>query len=195
MNIDLPLWKNASSKRKRIYSALFIFIIAMLVTIVGVLVPLSPQEEKLVNDQVNQTLIQGTANNNLAPSIFLNNFLLCLAMFIPLAGLPIGLFIMFSSGQAFRAIFDIVTSTGVSSATSQNISASTASLVLILITLTFFFEYVSYSIGMTESIWLFRRLTQHRWRELKTALILIGIVAVLLTLGAIVETLAVSIPL
>jgi Stage II sporulation protein M len=195
MNIDLPLWKNASPKRKRIYSALFIFIIAMLVTIVGVLVPLSPQEEKLVNDQVNQTLIQGTANNNLAPSIFLNNFLLCLAMFIPLAGLPIGLFIMFSSGQAFRAIFDIVTSSGVSSATSQNISASTASLVLILITLTFFFEYVSYSIGMTESIWLFRRLTQHRWRELKTTLILIGIVAVLLTLGAIVETWAVSIPL
>lgn len=195
MNIYPLFWKNASPKRKRIYSTLFIFILAVLVTIVGVLVPLSPQEEQLVNDQVNQTLIQGQANNNLAPSIFLNNFLLCLAMFIPLAGLPIGLFIMFSTGQAFRAIFDVVTASGFSSATSQNISASTASLVLILILLTFLFEFVSYSIGMSESIWLFRRSTQRRWSELKTAAILIGIVAILLTLGAIAETWALSIPL
>ncbi len=197
MNLNLPFWKNTSPKRKRIYSTLFIFMLAILVTVVGVLVPLSPQEEQIVNDQVNQTLIQGQASNSLATNIFLNNFLLCLAMFIPLAGLPIGLFIMFSSGQAFRAIFDVVSANanGFSSTTTQNISASTATLVLVLIALTFLFEFVSYSIGMMESVWLFRRLKQRRWRELKNAALLIGLVALLLTLGAIVETWAVSIPL
>jgi hypothetical protein len=195
MNIDLPFWRNASPKRKKIYSTAFIFVLSLLVVVIGVLVPLSPQEEQLVNNQVNQTLIQGQATNSLAPSIFLNNFLLCLAMFIPLAGLPIGLLIMFSSGQAFRAIFDIITASGVSSASAQNIQPSTAFLLLASIGLTFMFEFVSYAIGMTESVWLFRRLTQHRLRELKTTAILIGVVALLLTLGAIIETWAVSMPL
>jgi hypothetical protein len=195
MNIDLPFWRNASPKRKRIYSTAFIFVISLLVVVIGVLVPLSPQEEQLVDNQVNQTLIQGQASNSLAPSIFLNNFLLCLAMFIPLAGLPIGLLIMFSSGQAFRAIFDIITASGVSSASAQNIQPSTAVLLLAAIGLTFMFEFVSYAVGMTESVWLFRRLTQRRWSELKTTAILIGVVALLLTLGAIIETWAVSMPL
>jgi len=195
MNIELPFWRNASPKRKRIYSTAFIFVLALLVVFIGVLVPLSPQEEQLVNNQVNQTLIQGQASNSLAPSIFLNNFLLCLAMFIPLAGLPVGLFIMFSSGQAFRAIFDVVTASGVSNASVQNIQPSTAVLLLVAFGLTFIFEFVSYAIGMTESIWLFRRLTQRRWDELKITAILIGVVALLLTLGAIVETWAVSLPL
>jgi hypothetical protein len=116
-------------------------------------------------------------------------------MFIPLAGLPIGLFIMFSSGQGFRALFDTLTMSGVSNTAPPNIQPSTAILLLVLIGLTFFFEFVSYSIGMTESVWLFRRLTQRRWRELKTTAILIGVVALLLILGAIVETWAVSMPL
>jgi hypothetical protein len=48
---------------------------------------------------------------------------------------------------------------------------------------------------MTESVWLFRRIFQKRWRELKNTAICIGIVALLLLLGAIVETWALSLQL
>jgi asparagine N-glycosylation enzyme membrane subunit Stt3 len=56
-----------------------------------------------------------------------------------------------------------------------------------------FLEYVSYSIGIAESAWLFRRLTQRRFGELKNTGILIGVVAILLISGALVETFALGI--
>jgi hypothetical protein len=69
---------------------------------------------------------------------------------------------------------------------------STVFLLLVLVVLTFVLEYVSYSIAISESIWLFRRLTQRRWRELKNTGILIGLCALLLTIGALVETWAIT---
>jgi hypothetical protein len=111
-------------------------------------------------------------------------------MFIPLAGIGIGLFIMFSTGLAFRAVLEVQLAMGVSAASPVSFDFSTAILALALIGITFVAEFVSYTIGMTESVWLFRRLTQRRWRELKITAKLIGVVALLLTIGAIVETLA-----
>ena len=70
---------------------------------------------------------------------------------------------------------------------------STAILALTLIAVVFTIEYVSYSTGMSESIWLFRRITQRTWRrELKNLAILIGIVAILLIVGAVIETLTIK---
>ena len=185
-------WLNASPKRKRIYSVIFVFLLAVLFTVLGVIIPASPVEEKMVYDQLNSTLTQGTATNTLPIAIFRNNFLLCLAMFIPLAGLPFGLFLMFSTGQGFRAVFDLQASGAIPTpAAPPDLTATTAFLVLAFAGLTFLLEYASYSIGMTESVWLYRRITQHRWkRELKTTAIMIGVVALLLTIGAIVESIA-----
>jgi hypothetical protein len=193
MEFDLPFWKNASPKRKRIYSTVFIFIITIVTTLSGMLVQLSPSDAKMITDQVNQTTTQYTGVA-LAEHIFINNFGICLAMFIPLAGAAIGLFILFDTGIAFRAIFDTQAASGFSSsaAAASGIDASTAFLLLGFVGLTFLLEYVSYSIGITESIWLFRRITQKRWREVKNTAILIGVVAVLLTVGAIVETYALA---
>ncbi|MDI9577518.1 MAG: stage II sporulation protein M, partial [Thermoproteota archaeon] len=140
------------------------------------------------------TITENTAQGTLISTIFLNNFSLCLLMFIPLAGLAIGLFILFSTGMAFRAVFDMQAASGISSATPE-IQISTALLVLVLVAATFLLEYVSYAIGMTESVWLFRRLLHRRWSELKNALKLIGLVALLLIIGALVETWALSISL
>jgi hypothetical protein len=194
MNIYPLFWKNASSKRKRIYSAIPIFVIAVLLTVLGTLVPLSPQDAKHISDSTNQTIVEGTANGTLAVSIFINNFSLCLLMFIPVIGTILGLFIMFDTGVAIGAIIS-VQSTTVAPGAAANIQATTAILVLVLAGLTFLLEYVSYAIGITESIWLFRRLTQRRWRELKNTAILIGICALLLTIGAIVEAWAISLPI
>ena len=188
MNIlPFSFWKNASSKRKRIYSIFFILILAVLATILGTFVPLSAQEAQQINDSINQTVTTNIASGTLIPSIFFNNFLLCLAMFIPIVGAVFGLFIMFNTGIALGAEIGVQ---GVSNASVAvpEISPTIAILGLIGIGLVFLLEYVSYSIGIAESVWLFRRLMQHRWGELKTAGILIGVVAALLITGAAVET-------
>ncbi len=190
--MDYPsFWKNASPRRKRIYSIIFMFVIAVSLTLIGSLVPLSPQFAKEINDSINQTRTQGLENGTLIPSIFLNNFGLCLAMFIPLAGAVLGLFIMFNTGLAFSAAIQ-VQSTTTASTPPLNITPTTAVIALLVFGLVFLLEYISYSIGIAESIWLFRRLRQRKWGELKNTAILIGIVAILLIVGAVVETWLIS---
>jgi hypothetical protein len=136
---------------------------------------------------VNATLNEHKASNTLTEYIFINNFSICLLMFVPLAGAAVGMFILFDTGIALNAI-----------ATTQGypVWLGLASLV---ITPVFWLEFASYSIAMAESIWLIRRLIQagnskvphggHRiiWRELKWMLIFIGTTAGLLAVGAVVE--------
>jgi uncharacterized membrane protein SpoIIM required for sporulation len=180
MNIDLSFWKKASPKRKRIYSTILIFVIAVLVTILGTLVPLSAQEANQISNDINQTLTSNQASGTLPQYIFLNNFSINLLMFIPIIGPLLGFLILFSTGIALGAIASV-----------QGYPALLG-LALLGLTPVFWLEFVSYSIGITESIWLFRRLRQRRWRELKNTGILIGICAILLLIGAIVETLIIS---
>ena len=191
MNLDYPsFWKNASSKRKRIYLIILFFVVSVIVTIAGVFVPLSSQQSQTLYNQLNQTTKQGSVQ--LGESIFLNNFPLCLGMFIPLFGAAFGLFVMFDTGIALGAELRVESAPNFQGPT-QALTPATAIFALTLIGVIFGLEYVSYSTGMSESIWLFRRITQRRWRhEIKSLVILIGIVAVLLTVGAVVETLAIK---
>jgi hypothetical protein len=135
---------------------------------------------------------KGQANGTLVETIFVNNFGLCLLMFIPLVGAGFGLLVLFSTGQAFRAAFILESSNAVNTATTASFTMTTVIIAFLLIGATFLCEYISYSIGISQSIWLFRRLLQRRWHEAKITAILIGIVALLLTVGAIVETLALT---
>ena len=50
MNIPLPFWNNASLRRKRIYSIVFMLVLAILATLIGTLVPISAQDAKQIND-------------------------------------------------------------------------------------------------------------------------------------------------
>jgi uncharacterized membrane protein SpoIIM required for sporulation len=175
MKLDLSFWKNASPRRKRIYSIIIIFIVALIVTIIGSYIPLSSQEAYTLSNQVNETLNQNRASNTLTQYIFLNNFEICLLMFIPVVGAALGLFILFDTGLALGAI---------AATQGYPVWLGLASLV---VTPVFWLEFVAYSIAMAESIWLFRRLTQRRWRELKWTGIFVGICAGLLVVGAVVE--------
>ncbi|MCL2360165.1 MAG: hypothetical protein FWC74_10530 [Candidatus Bathyarchaeota archaeon] len=190
-------WLKASPRRKRVYSVCIMLVLAMLATLIGALVPVSPETAQIISDQLNQTLTEGQAQGTLDFDIFFNNFPLCLLMFIPLVGFFIGMFILFSTGQAFRAIFEVQMANGTATATPDvSIAATTITVALIGIAVVFLLEYVSYSIGMTESIWLFRRILQNKWRsELKWLVIFIGVVALLLVIGAIVETATLSLQL
>ena len=187
MNIPFSFWKTASPKRKRIYSIIFMLVIAITATIIGTLVQLNAQDAKQLSDSANAVITDNPTYPSLVVAIFLNNFKLCLVMFIPIFGAVFGLFTLFSTGVGIRAILDTQSASGASAAIST-ISPTTAILALVFAGLTFLLEYVSYSIGIAESIWLYRRLTQRKWRELKNTAILIGVVAVLLIAGALVES-------
>jgi uncharacterized membrane protein SpoIIM required for sporulation len=175
MKLDLSFWKNASQRRKRIYSIIAVFIVAFIVTIIGSYIPLSTNDALTLSNQVNQTLNENRASNTLTQYIFLNNFEICLLMFIPVVGAALGMFILFDTGLALGAI-----------ATTQGypVWLGLASLV---VTPVFWLEFAAYSIAIAESIWLFRRLMQHRWLELKWTGIFIAICAGLLAVGAVVE--------
>jgi len=174
-----------------------VFILSLLVTLIGALVPVSPETAQIINNQLNQTLVDGQAQGTLDLDIFVNNFTLCLLMFIPIAGFFIGMFILFSTGQAFRAVFEIQMANGVATTTPDvSIATTTATLVLIGVAVVFLLEFVTYAIGMTESLWIFRRILQNKWKqELKWFIILIGVAALLLAIGAIVETVVLSMQL
>lgn len=175
MKLDLSFWKNASQRRKRIYSIIFIFLIGLVVTVIGSYIPLSSKDAYTLSNQVNQTLNENRANNTLTQYIFINNFSISLLMFIPIVGAALGMFILFDTGLALGAI---------AATQGYPVWLGLASLV---VTPVFWLEFVAYSIAMAESIWLFRRLTQKRWRELKWTGIFIGICAALLIIGAVVE--------
>ena len=175
MKFDLSFWKNASQRRKRIYSIVAIFIIALILTVIGSYVPLSSQDAYTLSNNLNQTLNENRANNTLTGYIFINNFSICLLMFVPIIGSILGLFLLFNTGLALGAIVS-----------TQGYPVYLG-LLSLLITPVFWLEFAAYSIAMTESIWLFRRLTQKRWRELKWTGIFIGTCAALLAVGAVVE--------
>jgi hypothetical protein len=175
MKINLSFWKNASQKRKRIYSIVFVFLIAVLVTVIGSAIPLSSSDAYTISQNLNSTLNENRANNTLTQYIFINNFSICLLMFIPVAGAALGMFILFNTGIALGAI-----------AATQGYPAYIG-LISLFATPIFWIEFIAYSIAMAESIWLFRRLTQKRWHELKWTAFFIGSCAGLLAIGAIVE--------
>jgi hypothetical protein len=175
MKLDLSFWKNASPRRKRIYSIIAIFLIGFMVTVIGSAIPLSHQDATTISQDLNATLNQHKNNNTLTEYIFINNFSICLLMFIPVVGAALGMFILFDTGIALGAISAI-----------QGYPAYIG-ILSELITPVFWLEFAAYSIAMAESIWLFRRLTQRRWRELKWTGLFIAICAGLLAVGAVVE--------
>lgn len=97
-------------------------------------------------------------------------------MFIPLAGAGLGLYILYNTGVALSAIASI-----------QGYPAYSGILNLV-VTPIFWIEFVAYAIAMAQSVWLFRRMLQGRWGELKWTGVFIGVCALLLIVGAVVET-------
>jgi uncharacterized membrane protein SpoIIM required for sporulation len=181
MKLDLSFWTKASTRRKRIYSFIVIFIIAVLLTIVGSLVPISAKDARQLSNSLNETVNQNRASGTLPQYIFVNNFGICLRMFVPIIGPILGFVILANTGYTLGAIGQV-----------QGVPALLEILALIL-TPVFWLEFTAYSIAMTESIWLLRRLIQQRWGELRNTVILVGVCAGLLAVGAVVETWLISI--
>jgi hypothetical protein len=170
-------WKNASPKRKRILSAFVILLVAVLVTALGMLVPISQEEAELINNNLNQTFNSLSQEGGIIQFIFGNNFMFCLLMFIPIIGPLLGFFVLFNTGTVINAI-----------AIAESYHSALVFIALFLTPIAWI-EYAAYSTAISESIWLFKRLLQKRtWSELRIACIFISICAFLIFIGAIIET-------
>jgi len=176
LNLDLSFWTKASARRKRIYSAMFVFMVALIILAIGSSIPISSQTAKGIYNQLNQTVSQNQASGTLTQYIFLNNFRICLIFFIPVFGPLVGVISFVTTGYAIGA-------------ESQVLGLPPILYVFLeLLSPVFWIEFTAYSIAITESIWLFRRLMQKRIWELKNTLILIGVCAALLAVGAVIES-------
>jgi len=184
VDLSIGMWMSASSRRKRIYTIIAVFIVAVSVTIVGSFIPVSSADAQQINKDLNETVTTMQAQGTLVQFIFGNNFLITLVMFIPLIGPALGLFIMFNTGNVVGAI-----------AASGGYSPIIA-LIALIITPVFWLEFAAYSTAMAESVWVFRRLLQGRGiRELRIMSIFVTITAVILVVGAVVETALISVGL
>ncbi|MEJ5327797.1 MAG: stage II sporulation protein M [Candidatus Bathyarchaeia archaeon] len=173
----LDMWKNASPKRKRIYSVIAVFVFAVIITLVGSFVPVDAEQARQISEKLNQTLTTARESEMLMQYIFGNNFFICLIMFIPVVGPLFGFFVLFSTGAAASAV-----------AAAQGFPSIIA-LIALVITPVFWLEYAAYSTAMAMSVWLFRRILQGRGRqEFRNTCLFITLCAVLLVIGAVVET-------
>jgi hypothetical protein len=155
---------------------MFVFAVAFLLLAIGASIPISHQTANQLYDQLNQTVTQNKASGTLPQYIFLNNFGICLAFFIP------------GFGPAF-GVLSFVTTGYYIGVESQVLGIPPLLYVAAeVINPIFWIEFTAYSIGIAESIWLLRRLIKKRYWELKNTAILIGICAALLVVGAIIES-------
>ena len=111
-------------------------------------------------------------------SILENNFLIALGMFVPALGVPFGIYVLWNTGYILAGL-------------SSNPQLDLLSLFLLPHS---WLEYFSYSIAMTNSIYLIYAMRKGFFkREIKHYSLSILLVFALLTLGAMIEAYIISV--
>jgi Stage II sporulation protein M len=168
-------WNLHSPRMRRITVIVLVFLLTLLVTIAGTLTPLSSQDANQINQELDQV-----RQNISVQNIFGNNLMICLIMFIPIIGPIFGFAVLYNTGVAISAQSMLPAA--------QGVPAAVLLLALFIFPFTWM-EFISYSTGLAESVWLIRRFMTHNGRrEIKNAAILIAIVAVILLAAAAIET-------
>jgi hypothetical protein len=176
-HMSLDFWKNASPLVRRIMTIIITFIFAIIITAAGTLMPIEETEAKDISNELNQTVNLLITNNLLLPYIFGNNFMLTLIMFVPVAGLIFGGYVLYSTGFVIAA-----------DAVAKGYNPILVFLFLFL-TPILWLEFMAYSTAMAESLWLARRLWQRRGKhEIINACKFISVCAVILLVSAVIET-------
>lgn len=169
-------WRNASTKIKRILTITAFFLLSIVITIAGVLTPLSHEEANEIQKEVEEM-----GKNINERFIFGNNFMICLAMFVPFAGPAFGSYVLYNTGVVIAA---------------QSAAEDFPPLIAFLFLFAFPFtwlEFLAYSTAFAESVWLTWRIIRHKGKkELVNTCIFISICAVILVVAAIVEMAIIS---
>lgn len=170
-------WKSLSPMQKRMLTIGVFLVISMMVTLAGTMYPLSTEEANDIDKSFNQTMdaLESMPPSSQATYIFGNNVFICLLAFIPIIGAFLEFYILFSTGVTIAAI-------------TYNAANPSLSFLLLFIFPFTWLEFIAYSIGISEGVWLFWRIIKHRGkRELLNACTFIAISVVLLLAAAFIE--------
>jgi hypothetical protein len=169
-------WRNTSTRIKRILTIALFFLLSIVITIAGVLTPLSHEEANEIKKEVEE--MEKNINERF---IFGNNFMICLVMFVPFAGPAFGSYVLYNTGVVIAA-----------QSAAEGLPPLIAFLFLFVFPFTWL-EFLAYSTAFAESVWLTWRIIQHRGKkELVNTCIFISICAVILLVAAIVEMAMIS---
>lgn len=167
----------AASRRSRFLSFLAILFLCVLVTSAGALSRIDDSNaQAIVEDFKELEKMLQTAGVQL---IFGNNMMYSLIMFIPFIGPISGFYVLYSTGKVLAALGYVL-------------GANPLFLFLnLLIYPHAWLEYISYSLAISESIWLSFYMLKYRYKGLKTEIIntakIISICAVFLLAAAFIE--------
>jgi uncharacterized membrane protein SpoIIM required for sporulation len=157
---------------------LAVFLYSIAITVAGALTPLNAKDSQDYDnllEQEAQSLKSMTLWQS-ALSIFENNFLICLIMFIPVAGQIFGSITLYNTGLAGQGFANV-----------HHVS-SVLAFFLAFISPSTWLEFIAYSTAMASSLWLvWRTIRGEGKRELKKTGMFIIICGALLLLAAIIE--------
>ena len=184
----LTFWKESSSRFKRVLTIVLFFLIAIAITMAGILTPMSSQDAQSRAQDLNTTQEQTSSMPlwEMIFAIFEHNFLICLIMFIPLAGFAIGSYVLYNTGLVIGAV---------GMTTSTHVPGTLIFLALFLFPHSWL-EYIAYSTAFSGNLWLSWRIIKGKglW-ELRRTVKLIAICAGLLFAGAIIEAVIIHLSL
>jgi uncharacterized membrane protein SpoIIM required for sporulation len=164
--------------KNRVAVMAVVMVICLAVTSLGALARVEPseaqdilQDMKILEDMLEVAGVR---------IIFGNNLIHCLVMFVPVIGPFYGLYVLYSTGKVLAAL---------------GLAVGADPLFLFISLFVYphtWIEYLSYSLAISESCWLLYSIARRGFgglrNELTNASKVIAICAVLLLLGAIVET-------
>ena len=164
-------------RKNRFLSFLGILLLTIAVTFAGALSKVDGSEAQVMVEDFKE--IEKMLQIAGIQLIFGNNMMYCLAMFIPFLGPLNGFYVLYSTGRVLAAL-------------SYVLEADPTFLFLnMLIYPHAWLEYVSYSLAISESMWLSFHVLKFRLKgiraEMMNAAKLISICAVLLLAGAFIE--------
>lgn len=176
-------WADSSSRFKRFITILLCFVFCIVVMIAGTITPLSAQQAKSWNQDLNQvsTSYENMALWEGALSLFEHNFMIDLIMFVPIVGQIVGSFVLYNTGLAVNA-----------ESTDTTINPTHWPAILIMLSLFIsphsWLEFIAYATAFAASIWLLRSIIRGgAKREIKRTGMFILICAGLLLLAAFIE--------
>jgi len=174
--LELGFWRNVPTRIKRVLTIMMFFFLSVTVTVAGILTPLSSERASEMREEMEEI-----RENVSLQFIFGNNFMICLAIFVPFAGPIFGSYVLYNTGVVIAA---------------ESIAEGLPSLLVLVFLFAFPFtwlEFLAYSMAFSQSAWLIWRIIQHRGRdELVCTCILVSICAVMLLIAAITEIILIS---
>ena len=176
----LDFWKNLGTKTKRILATVIFFVISVMMTMFGILTPLSSQ---MITDlgeglEETQTMISNLPAVQQVSFIFGNNFMICLIGFVPIIGPIFESYVLYSTG---------VTITAYVSHMNMQVNPILVFASLFILPFTWL-EFLAYSSAISESFWLMWRLIKRKGKsEIKNSCIIISLCAAILLVAAIIE--------